>query len=316
MTNDGHSSRLAILAPTPMLTVTVEAGDEQGPELHYHAGGQGAWVARMAGLLGARVVLCSALGGEAGVLLEALLAGGGVELRRVVSRGRSASYVHDRRSGEREVIAESVGPRLMRHESDELFGVMLTAALDSDVAMLTGPRPADALTGGFYRRLAGDLRDNGRLVVADLTGAALAGALAGGIDLLKVSDEEVVAEGLASESEPRKLLGAMTNLREAGARSVVISRAAEPALALVDGRLFEIVGPTLEPLDRRGAGDSMFAALGVGLSEGLELFDALRLGLAAGALNATRRGLGTGSRAEIERLFSHVEVHEIAQGRR
>ena len=56
----------------------------------------------------------------------------------------------------------------------------------------------------------------------------------------------------------------------------------------------------------------MFAALGVSLAAGSELDDGLRLAMAAGCLNATRHGLGTGSRQEIEQLSRHVEITEIA----
>ena len=52
----------------------------------------------------------------------------------------------------------------------------------------------------------------------------------------------------------------------------------------------------------------MFAAIGVGLARGMTPIDAVRLGMAAGALNVTRRGLGTRTRDEIERLATHVQA--------
>ena len=67
-----------------------------------------------------------------------------------------------------------------------------------------------------------------------------------------------------------------------------------------------------EALDASGAGDSMFAAIGVGLARGMGVREALGLGMAAGALNATRRGLGSGTRREIERLARHVEARPLA----
>ena len=72
--------------------------------------------------------------------------------------------------------------------------------------------------------------------------------------------------------------------------------------------LLEIEGPRFTALDPRGTGDSMFAALGLAAARKLSLEDSLRLASAAGALNATRHGLGSGSRAEIERLADAVQI--------
>jgi 1-phosphofructokinase len=46
----------------------------------------------------------------------------------------------------------------------------------------------------------------------------------------------------------------------------------------------------------------MFAATGVALSRGMTMIETPGVGMAAGAPNATHRGLGTGTREEIERL--------------
>jgi len=80
------------------------------------------------------------------------------------------------------------------------------------------------------------------------------------------------------------------------------------------GRYLELTGPRVETLEPRGTGDSMFAALGASLAGGQELDAALRLAMAAGCLNATRHGLGTGARAQIEQLSHHIEIAELNPG--
>jgi 1-phosphofructokinase len=210
-------------------------------------------------------------------------------------------------------LATTQGPLLGRHETDELYGVMLAAGLDAGVAVLTGPQPPNAVGSEIYRRLATDLRANGATVLADLSDGALHGALLAGIDLLKVSEDELIAEGSARAQDRTVALDAARELQRQGARGVVVSRAAEPALALLGDRLYELAGPRLEPSDPQGAGDSMFAGIAVGVASHWAQIDAVRFGMAAGALNVTRRGLGTGHRAEVERLVAHVRVRDLGE---
>jgi 1-phosphofructokinase len=302
---------MAVFAPSPLLTVTVEQGPAGDPEVHLHAGGQGFWVSRMAVALGARVILCCPLGGESGPVLQERIEDEGVEVRSVRCRGANAAYVHDRRQGSRQAIVETRSATLARHELDELYGIALTSGLDADVTLLTGPHHDGVLPGDTYRRLAADLRTNDRKVIADLTGDALLGALEGGLDLLKMSDEEVVQGGFTEDRKRGSLIRAIEQLHAAGAANVLVSRGPAPALASVDDELLQVIGPQFSALDHHGAGDSMFAAAGYALGGGSEMTAALQLAVAAGSLNATRRGLGSGHRDEIQRIFRHVEVHPV-----
>ena len=66
--------KVALFAPHPLLTVTLEPEDSERQHIHFHAGGQGAWAARMVAQMGATPVLCGFVGGESGELLRGLLA--------------------------------------------------------------------------------------------------------------------------------------------------------------------------------------------------------------------------------------------------
>ena len=305
------SCTLAVFAPSPAVTITVEPSPGDEPDLHLHAGGQGFWVARMAARLGARVNLCVPLGGETGTVLESLLAVEGVSVLSVDTKGANGAYVHDRRTGEREVIVETSSPSLTRHELDDLYGITLAAGLDSDAVLVTGPRNEGVLHADVFARLCRDLRSNGRLVLADLSGEPLTAAVRGGVDFLKVSDEELLDDRRLEDRGLPAAVEAAGRLHDEGAANVLVTRSEESAVLHAGGRVFAVRSPHFAPVDEHGAGDSLFAGIGLGIGAGLSVEAAVKLGVAAGALNVARHGLGTGHMREVSRLAEEVRVDPL-----
>jgi 1-phosphofructokinase len=307
---------VTIFAPSPTVTVTIEEhGDE--PEIHLHAGGQGVWQARMLRRLGVRVRRCCTLTGELGPVLRHLLEDEGFSVSSIDRPGKASAYVHDRRGGERRVIAETEGEPLARHDLDELYGATLREGLGAGLAILSGPAGEAAVPVDTYRRLASDLRAGGARVIVDLAGARLDAALAGGVDVLKVSHEELLDDGRVDDASAESIQSAMLELRERGAAVVVVTRSSDPLLLLDDDGFVEVESPRMEAAETRGAGDSLTAGIAAGIADGETAREAVVTGAAAGALNVTRHGLGTGDAATIARLREAVIVRalDVAQER-
>lgn len=301
---------VVIFAPSPVLSITIEEHPDGG-DVHVHAGGQGVWQARMLLAMGCSVELCSVLSGETGMVQGFLLREEGIGVAALTRKNRGSVYVHDRRGGERIEIIESGGDALTRHELDELYGLTLRHALDAKLVILSGPGPAGngIVPADFYRRLAADLGTGGVRVLVDLAGDRLNAALAGGVDLVKVSDEELLEDGRIEEAEDEDIIHAMRAIRGEGAKVVIVTRADKPSLLWDADGLCEIAAPKMEVVDPKGAGDSFVGALAAVLARGGTVHEAARMGAAAGAQNVTRHGLGTGDAKTIERILELVELH-------
>lgn len=308
---------ICVFGATPVLTVTAEAGTAgREADVHLHAGGQGFWIARMAAELGERVVLCCPVGGETGQVFQHMAELAGIAVDATPIEGDTAAYVHDRRSGERVEVAHTGYPTLNRHELDSLYGRAVARSLEAGLCVLAGYPDADSVPTDTFRRLATDLTKQGIPVVADLAGEVLAAALEGGLDLLKISHEELEDDGLVESTELPALVSAAEALVGRGARRVVVTRADEPMLALMGEETYLVRAPQLEVVDHRGAGDATTAALAVGIRRGLDHVDLLRLASAAGAATVARHGLASAEATTIEELVDHVDVEPLERAER
>jgi 1-phosphofructokinase len=298
---------VAVFAPNPLLNITIEARGGAGDDIHLHPGGQGVWVTRTAGELGAAPVLCGFVGGEPGAMLRPLLEALPGESRLVATSSPSGCAVVDRRRERREVVASAWSDPPSRHELDDLFSVTCAAALTSSALAVCNPWPGDALPLEVYANLVADARANGVPVLVDLSTPRLESALEGRPDLVKINDWEL-AQYVKGPVDGPRLRTAAELLLERGAGAAVITRGGEPALAVDGDRAWEIVPPRLERGFREGCGDSMLGAMAAACARGAELEQMLVLGAAAGAACFLRHGLGSARRPVIEQLAEHVEL--------
>jgi 1-phosphofructokinase len=300
--------RVAVFGPSPLLTVAIESRSHAGDDIHLHVGGQGVWVARMAAELGADPILCGFGGGETGALLTALLERLPGERRLTRTSGASGCYVVDRRGGERSLVASQFSAPPSRHEVDDLFSETVAAALESDVLVVCNPFPGDVLPLEVYGALVSDVRANGVPVLVDLSTPRLDSALEGRPDLVKLNDWELAEYVYGPVSEPEQLRAAAQRVRDAGAATVLVTRAAQPAYLLREGGEWLLTPPAFARGAREGCGDSMMGAIAAAWASGRDWRDAMRLGAAAGAANFLRHGLGSGSRGVVEGLLDEVEL--------
>jgi 1-phosphofructokinase len=295
-----------------MLSITIESlTSDGGDDIHLHAAGQGVWVARMAAELGATPALCGFIGGETGAVLRPLLEQEDFDLRLVETNANTGSYLHDRRSGEREPIAQAASLPPSRHEIDELFSSTVAAAIDCGVLALCGPYPGEALPLEIYGNLVADVKANGTRVVVDLSPPRLDSALEGSPDLVKINDWELAKFISGPVDTEERMREAVSRLLDAGAGAAIITRAGEPAMVIRGDQAWELVPPRFERGAREGCGDSMMGGLAYAFAAGLDWEETLRLSAGAGAANFLRSGLGSGSRQVIEDIASKVELRAL-----
>lgn len=89
------------------------------------------------------------------------------------------------------------------------------------------------------------------------------------------------ARKLTGETEPEACVRA---LRKKGVKQVVVSMGAEGALCGEGIRLFRVPSEAGTVVDTTGAGDSVTAALAVGLAAGMNLEESVRLGMKAASV--------------------------------
>ena len=109
--------------------------------------------------------------------------------------------------------------------------------------------------------------------------------------------------GRALETEAEQDAAAMELIRSGQCEAVVVSLGAQGVLLASAEGCERFVSPSVKVQSRVGAGDSMVGGIGLALSRGDALRDAIRFGVAAGTATVMQPGTELCCREDAELLF-------------
>jgi len=314
----------AVLTVTPNPSIDVAASTERiTPEhklrcagLHRDPGGGGINVARVLARLGTDCLALFPAGGALGMLLQQRLDEESVPALalRIDGETRESFTMLERASG-REYRFVLPGPQLAEHEWQACLD-RVASLLDAFPWVVASGSLPEGVPSDFYARLARLVRGRGGRIAVDASGAALAGALDEGVDLVKPNLRELrELTGEPLESEEDWTRAADEIVRTGRARIVALSLGHRGALLATTGERVRAPALDVPIAGTVGAGDSFLAATVWRLSCGGSLDDALRHGVAAGTAALLAPGTSLAQPADVLRLAAQVRPVERSRAR-
>jgi 6-phosphofructokinase 2 len=192
----------------------------------------------------------------------------------------------------------------------------LDAALGtkSDYLVLSGSLPRCA-PDDFYASVADKLRDRATQLILDTSGEPLRQALeAGGLFLVKPSRNELAK--LARRELPSHqhiAEAALEWVHSGSARHVAVTLGSEGAILVKANLASFMPAIAVDTRSAVGAGDSFLAGMIAGVIEGMDVTDAFKLGMAAGAATAQTPGTDLCHPDDVRALLPHADALQPIQ---
>lgn len=275
-------------------------------------GGGGINVGRVMARLGSEVIVMYPAGGPAGEELDVMLESEELDHHKIVIDGHTRQNI---------MVTESAtsaqyrfvmpGPELSEEDCARCLDALTDLDPPPEYVVASGSLPPGA-PEDLYARLSRRMKEAGSRVVVDTSGPELRAAADEGVFLLKpnVSElKQLCDDDLDTEADFEE---AAAELATSGAAEVVVLSlgAGGAFVATSDGERQRLRTPTVSIRSQIGAGDSMVGGVVAGLARGLEVLDAVRLGLAAGAATVTMPGSQIARGEDVEDLFSRMEEQD------
>jgi len=271
--------------------------------------GGGINVSRVVHRLGGTSTAVYTSGGPTGTILETLLDDEELAHTPVSTEDWTReNLIVSETSTDRQYRFGMPGPELSADELEACLDALRTLDPAPDYLVASGSLPP-GVPDDTYARVAEVAHALNAHAILDTSGAALRRAMDVGWYLLKPNLrelEQLAGRSLETESEQRD--AARGFIGKGWCEVVVLSMGAAGALLITADQTEHVRSPTVPIRSRVGAGDSMVGGLTLALARDLDLHDAVRFGVAAGAAAVTTPGTELCHRSDTERLFEQMRA--------
>jgi 6-phosphofructokinase 2 len=272
-------------------------------------GGGGINVSRAIWKLEGRSTAIFPAGGSTGEILTDLLDREGIAQECVASEAwtRENLTIFEE-STERQYRFAMPGATLRESEWRECLA-RIEGVNAPDYVVASGSLPP-GVPEDFYARVSQAAKGTGARFLLDASGAPLKLAASEGVFLLKPNArefEELTGEPLESEEQQEELA---RGLVENGCCEVlVLSLGAAGVLMVTRDQAERVRSPSVPIKSKVGAGDSMVAAMVLGLAREMDIRTAVCLGVAAGAAAVMTPGSELCRAEDVKRLHTRLIEH-------
>jgi 6-phosphofructokinase 2 len=296
-------------------SVTVEGliVDETNRWTNYRRdpGGKGINVSRVIHRLGGETIAYSFMGGIDGEILRQLLEQQGVPFDFTPIEGEIRSnFIITDIATNRQTRIDAPGPTISGHELEEFIAKLKNIKPKPDFMVFAGSVPP-GVPDDIYRTMIKEAKERGIKTVLDADDKWLKYGVKSQPAIIKPNvheAQELLGTRLKNEAA---IVTAIKLLLAQGVEIVAITRGRDSSIISDGKEIIKLIPPQVKIISTVGAGDSAVAGLVLKLSQGANLEDAARLGVAAAVASTLRPGVELCHKEDVDRLLPLVKVERL-----
>jgi 6-phosphofructokinase 2 len=271
-------------------------------------GGGGINVARAIHNLGGEAQAIYPAGGPTGDMLEQLLEKENIHQYRVKTKNwtrENVSIIEETTNNQYRF--EMPGAPLNEHETAQSLETFLKESQAADFLVASGSLP-EGVPDDFYAKLAKKTQGIHPKLIIDTSGEPLKKLKGSGVFLLKPNLREFREfTGLELLSEEDQKRAGLKLVNNGTCEVLVLSLGPDGVLLVTHDFQVRFRSPKVVVKSRIGAGDSTVAGIVLGLTQDMDLKEAVMFGISCGASTVMSPGNELCQKSEVERIFNQMK---------